>query len=351
MQEETYKILLMHARKYPEMQVSDAVKLLYQNEFGSGHMIPDKNACVLRIMDERKNCSAEKRTAEPIGNGLARLYLQEANRLGISSESIGKMFMLASSGNRGNMGAFTEKLWTLRCLTQNRQTPFSADALDDYLRSYFAAGCPAVSHSEIYRQKYAPAYRLIGSRFARLLPIVGKTDALLRTQGRAVIALDGRCASGKSSAAALLAQLWNAPVIHMDDFFLPEPLRTKERFREAGGNIHYERFQKEVLLPLSAGKSFSYRIFDCKKRDYAGKRHIPSSPVILVEGAYSLHPAFGSYADASFFFDISPELQYRRLQRRNGEQAAQTFLQKWIPLENRYIQACRIDQNERIAER
>ena len=29
-------------------------------------------------------------------------------------------------------------------------------------------------------------------------------------------------------------------LISMDDFFLPIPLRTKERLQSAGGNVHYE---------------------------------------------------------------------------------------------------------------
>ena len=31
------QILQDHARKYPKMEPTDAVKLIYQNEFGGGH--------------------------------------------------------------------------------------------------------------------------------------------------------------------------------------------------------------------------------------------------------------------------------------------------------------------------
>ena len=39
------EILLEHFHRYPQMQLQDAVKLLYQSEFGGGHMItsPEKN--------------------------------------------------------------------------------------------------------------------------------------------------------------------------------------------------------------------------------------------------------------------------------------------------------------------
>ena len=36
--------LLLHANMYPRMRPADAVKLVYQNEFGGGHMIKSPEA-------------------------------------------------------------------------------------------------------------------------------------------------------------------------------------------------------------------------------------------------------------------------------------------------------------------
>ncbi|MDE7100629.1 MAG: (d)CMP kinase, partial [Anaeroplasmataceae bacterium] len=62
-----------------------------------------------------------------------------------------------------------------------------------------------------------------------------------------VIVIDGMSASGKSTLALKLANALDANLIHMDDFFLPKELRTLNRYQEAGGNIHYERFKEEVV--------------------------------------------------------------------------------------------------------
>ena len=40
--EELEIILREHSRRYPEMQATDAVKLIYQNEFSGGHLIRDE---------------------------------------------------------------------------------------------------------------------------------------------------------------------------------------------------------------------------------------------------------------------------------------------------------------------
>ena len=79
-----------------------------------------------------------------------------------------------------------------------------------------------------------------------------------------LIAIDGRCAAGKTTLASIVKEKINCNVIHMDHFFLQPAQRTEERLQEPGGNVDYERVRKEVLIPLSQGKAFSYKPFDCK---------------------------------------------------------------------------------------
>ncbi len=49
------------------------------------------------------------------------------------------------------------------------------------------------------------------------------------------VAIDGRCAAGKTTLAQALADATGGGVIHMDDFFLPTGLRTAARLEEPGG--------------------------------------------------------------------------------------------------------------------
>ena len=68
-----------------------------------------------------------------------------------------------------------------------------------------------------------------------------------------MVAIDGKCTSGKTTLASKLAEIYDCNVFHMDDFFLRPEQRTSERFAEIGGNVDYERFQEEVLFPLRSG--------------------------------------------------------------------------------------------------
>lgn len=62
-----------------------------------------------------------------------------------------------------------------------------------------------------------------------------------------LVAIDGRCGSGKTTLGFYLQELFDCNLFHMDDFFLRVEQRTPERMKEVGGNVDYERFEKTVL--------------------------------------------------------------------------------------------------------
>ncbi len=151
------------------------------------------------------------------------------------------------------------------------------------------------------------------------------------------IAIDGRCASGKTTLAERLAAHLSCSVIHMDHFFLQPGQRTRERLNEPGGNIDRERFREEVIRPLRAGEDFSYRIFDCRTMDFGGSVSVRQAPVVIVEGAYSCHPEFLEYWNLTVFLSVDRKEQFRRIEKRNGKRRVEEFMERWIPLEEKYF--------------
>ena len=181
--------------------------------------------------------------------------------------------------------------------------------------------------------------------FAKLhqayLDVFRRIDGLLRTQPTVNVAIDGYCGSGKSTLASLLEAFYCCEVVHMDHFFLPPTLRTDERLQETGGNIDYERFEREVIPGMKEKKAFAYRIFDCSTMSFGAERIIRRDRLVVVEGSYSLHPRISSPYDLKIFLKISPEEQIRRIRERSPRLLDQ-FVQKWIPMENRYFKGMRI---------
>lgn len=157
-----------------------------------------------------------------------------------------------------------------------------------------------------------------------------------------VVAIDGRCAAGKSSFAQKLQEETGCNVVSMDHFFLPPERRTPERLAEPGGNVDWERCLEEVLRPLRQGKFVSYRPYDCHQDCLLDPIEVSPLRLTLVEGAYSCHPKLWDFYDAHVFLTIDPAEQLRRIETRNGPEALPVFRDKWIPMEEAYFRAYQI---------
>ncbi|MDE6469402.1 MAG: hypothetical protein K2L19_00070 [Eubacterium sp.] len=160
-----------------------------------------------------------------------------------------------------------------------------------------------------------------------------------------VVAIDGRCAAGKTTLAASLHSALGCSIIHMDDFFLQPYQRCEARLNEIGGNIDYERFLNEVILPLKSKKKFSYRAFDCHTMGFGETVNVRQTDVIVVEGSYSCHPKFADIYDLKIFMDIGKKEQINRIEKRNGSEQLSQFIHKWIPLEEKYFDFYKIKNN------
>lgn len=54
----------------------------------------------------------------------------------------------------------------------------------------------------------------------------------------------------------------------------------------------------------------------------------------IIEGSYSFHPYFGNHPyRLKIFMNIEPDVQMVNIIKRNEEEKAQDFREKWIPKE------------------
>ncbi len=152
---EIQKLMLCHYKKYPQMRITDVFKLLYQNEFGCGHMIANSEDSLNMILEEAAELkSYEHEAAEPIGNGLCRLYLSVL-RSDLSAETLNRFFIITANQPRGNARGFEEKAAAFKLLCENGGLPFNAAEVARMMSEYRAANYPAMRHSPQYRQAYA----------------------------------------------------------------------------------------------------------------------------------------------------------------------------------------------------
>lgn len=161
----------------------------------------------------------------------------------------------------------------------------------------------------------------------------------MKEKSPVILAIDGRCAGGKSTLAQSLSERYKAGVVHVDDFFLRPEQRTEQRLKEIGGNVDRERFTQEVIYPLKEGRfPFVYGKYDCTVQKISGSVQVEKSPLMIVEGAYSCHPYFGDIYDIRVFVDVDHKTQKDRIIKRNGTEMLPRFLEEWIPKEEAYFQ-------------
>ncbi|MBE5786252.1 MAG: hypothetical protein E7324_01795 [Clostridiales bacterium] len=156
-------ILADHFEKYPTMQPQDAVKLIYQHEFGPGHMIADSKKALKFLQQEMDSLTPDgsEPLYESIGNGLCRLNLRPCLKKNIPAEDILHLFLETAKGIQGDKKQFQKKLQLLEQMANRDETPFYAAELDYFLIIYREKGCPAIHHSDAYNAAYHPAYRVV----------------------------------------------------------------------------------------------------------------------------------------------------------------------------------------------
>lgn len=145
------------------MEPQDLVKLLYQSEFGGGHLIEDPQDCLRRLTEEYGKVSPHEARplTEEIGGSLLRVDLHALDTRKIPLTALNDIFVRSAAQIRGTIEHFTVKLNLLLEMARAGELGVTENALGSYLQTYFEAGFPAVSHSEAYKKAYGPAYRVV----------------------------------------------------------------------------------------------------------------------------------------------------------------------------------------------
>ena len=162
---------------------------------------------------------------------------------------------------------------------------------------------------------------------------------LSEKEGPVYVAIDGRCASGKTTLAKRIASELDCNVFRCDDYFLRPEQRSAERYEKAGENIDYERFNREVSENLKKGIPFEVRRFDCHSMELCDPVKVVPKKLNIVEGTYSFNGKIDIPYDIVFLLWVDEELQKERIIARSGVETYKVFQEKWIPLEEKYFES------------
>lgn len=196
--------LRAHCARYPELALQDVFKALYQSAFGCEHLIADPSAAADYIRAEAARSGDRiSELVELLGGDYCRVHLGILQD-GLSAETFARLFALSARHEECGREKLEAMLTALQTMADAGELPFSAQETAEAVERWRKDGFPPLHHSEIFRQNYAPAYRVLRRDFARALPLFARIDRLTAERSRVLVAIEGGSASGKTTLGELL---------------------------------------------------------------------------------------------------------------------------------------------------
>ncbi|MCZ7587443.1 MAG: hypothetical protein M5U27_00985 [Gaiella sp.] len=136
------------------------------------------------------------------------------------------------------------------------------------------------------------------------------------------VGIGGRGGSGKSTLAALIP---DAHVVGTDEFW-------------DGEGFDLARLRAEVFQPLLDGRAARFASWDWAAGHARGERTVEPAGIVVVEGVCALHRLFRDAYDVRVWVEAPYETRLARGVARDGEAARATWVERWMPMEDRYVE-------------
>lgn len=170
--------------------------------------------------------------------------------------------------------------------------------------------------------------------------LVEEINMLRKKQVLLLIGIDGCGGSGKSTLAGRLAENFkNCTIVHHDDFYLPSDqiITGNSAEKPIGADFDWQRFTKQVLLPLSQGKAGYYQRYDWDTDQLAEWHTVPAEGMVIIEGVYSTRQEIADLYDLKIWVETPRSARLARGLERDGEEARSMWEDNWMIAEDLYV--------------
>ena len=155
-----------HIKKHPSAMPQDIVKLCYQAAMGAEHLLRDTSAARRYFFGEFEAVEArDGEIYECISDDICRVDLGVWKSRGLSPDALFDIFVESAQTHEGNRKRLEEYLLTAERAIPGLDVGFAPEDWRGFIEKYKAAGCPAVHHSENYREREKPSYRIVRTAF------------------------------------------------------------------------------------------------------------------------------------------------------------------------------------------
>ncbi|MBA2132955.1 hypothetical protein [Capillibacterium thermochitinicola] len=175
MREATFASYLRNqALLHPSMTAQDGVKLCFQAAFGAEHLLTDLEQARANLLAELEQTMPRRiKVFEPISTEYSRCNLAAWKYWQLPPEWLFQIFQRSAAEKREDAEPiFMEYLQIVTACAEQRILPFSSVEWRRYVDSYLAGGVRPVHHSEPYRRREQPAYRIVKREYEQVLPVL-----------------------------------------------------------------------------------------------------------------------------------------------------------------------------------
>ena len=140
--------------------------------------------------------------------------------------------------------------------------------------------------------------------------------------GVVLVGIGGHGAAGKTTLARMIP---GAQIVSTDEFW-------------TGESFDLERLAIEVVAPLSRGSAARFASYDWPARRPRGTRTVEPRGIVVVEGVCALHRTLRDAYSVRVWVEAPYEVRLTRAVARDGEAARATWVEVWMPSEDRYVE-------------
>ena len=155
-------------------------------------------------------------------------------------------------------------------------------------------------------------------------PVIELIDAAVERSGGEIVlvGIGGHGAAGKTTLARAVP---GAKVVSTDEFW-------------DGDGFDIPRLEREVVTPLSEGRTARFSSYDWAAKRLRGSRTVEPEGIVVVEGVCALHRLLRDAYAVRVWVEAPADVRLARGIERDGEDARSTWVDFWMPSEDRYVE-------------